>query len=89
MKKDTKKTDVKFYYERHNNEVFAFFPADPYHHAGHPDYKSVFTCYAHVGQHSGCNISYVKGRKKCTNEADFMPLKSELESLGYNLNILN
>ena len=46
------------------------------------DHKGNVTCYAHLGQHSGMDLAYMKQTTPCQ---DFAQLKSELESLGYNL----
>ena len=44
-------------------------------------------CYSHVGQHSACHIDYVHGSKPAT-ESEYQALKQELESIGYELNII-
>jgi len=44
-------------------------------------------CYARVGQHGECYDGMQK-RKKATPE-QYAPLARELESLGYNLQIMN
>ena len=50
--------------------------------------KDTVTCYAHIGQHSAVHLDYLK---ECTiaQKEDYLPLKTELESIGYKLNILN
>lgn len=91
MKKGTKKTDVKFLIEKPEGNlpcsVFAFFPKEKYNNIG-TDADKLFTCYAHIGQHSACHIDYVNECKQATKE-EYKDLKEELESIGYNLNILN
>lgn len=80
--------NVKFLMDDPNsgtiNDVFAFFPDQQYHNAdtGH------FMCYSHIGQHSACHTSYAKSCKEATQE-QYAILKAELESIGYNLNVLN
>lgn len=68
-------TPVRFYLDQGEEpQVFAFFP----------DTKE---SYSHIGQHSACSIDYVKGCRPATL-IEYEPLKKELESIGYNLNIL-
>jgi len=45
------------------------------------------TCYAHLGQHSAAHIEWVKECTEPAAPAEYAPLKSELESIGYNLKI--
>jgi len=88
MKKQTK---VKFLIEAEhhpdfNPAVFAFFPEE---HFTHSKTDGLFTCYAHLGQHSSCHIDYANECK----EADYfeaIPLIQELIGQGYkDLQILN
>jgi len=44
-------------------------------------------CYAHVGQHSSCYFDYV-GMSKPATKAEYLPLKKELESIGYEVKII-
>jgi len=89
MKKDTHKTKVLFLLEdKEDNEVFALFPAEHYYHKKHPDYNNVFTCHAHIGQHSSCHTDYQKECSPATPE-QYKDLFNELESIGYNLEVLN
>ena len=87
MKKDTRKTKVKFLIEQPKDDipvnVFAFFPKELFSYD-----KDLFTCYAHMGQHSACHIEYAKECKEATKE-EYKDLQTELESIGYNLTILN
>lgn len=84
MEKDKQVTGVTFYLERdcEGNEVFAYFPNEMYDTTG-----ILRSCYAHIGQHSGCHPEYLKGCKKATPE-QYNDLKTELESIGYNLEII-
>lgn len=50
-----------------------------------------FSCYAHLGQHSTCSQGFL--REKCrkinvNSTEEYQDLKTELESIGYNLNIV-
>lgn len=87
-KRDNKYTAVKFLIEKPEGDlpcqVFAFFPNDIYTHTS----RGTFTSYAHVGQHSPCHIDYANECKEATPE-QYADLKSELESIGYKLKVLN
>jgi len=90
MKKDKSKTKVLFLIDNAENggDVFAVFPEEYAYHKSHPRYKTAFMCYAHIGQHSACSTEYYKNCPPATAE-QYKNLKEELESLGYNLEILN
>ncbi|MFA5207098.1 MAG: DUF3008 family protein [Candidatus Paceibacterota bacterium] len=64
-----------------NPDLFAYFP-DESHHG---EFK---TAYSHVGQHSSAHPNYAKESRPATPE-EYAPLKTELESLGYNLEVIN
>ena len=85
MKKDKQKTQVVFYIETGNgtdNETpFAYFINEK------ADQRGNNTCYAHIGQHSACSPEYIKECRKAT-EQEYKDLAEELESIGYNLEIL-
>ena len=94
MEQDKHETRVMFYFEPKEkestsfySEVFAVFPEE-YHNLKMYG-RNMVTCYAHIGQHSGCHVDYLTDCKKCTNPIDYEYLKLELEELGYNLRILN
>lgn len=61
-------------------EVLAVFP-DTYEKSG------FLMCYARLGQHSYAHTDYLKGLKPATKE-QYKELKNELETIGYNLEIL-
>ena len=75
------KTNVKFLVDSFGDTI-AFFPDMPFN-----EDKNLKTCYANIGQHSACHVDYAKGCKKATPKK-YKELKTELESLGYNLNVL-
>lgn len=86
MKTDKFKTDVIFLIpldEDFKEQIFAYFPKETFG----TDYK-VKNSYAHIGQHSACHVDYAKECKEA-NFNQYQDLKRELESIGYNLNILN
>ncbi len=65
-------------------EVFAFFPQLNYNKRLYGN--DMKTSYAHIGQHSACCKDYAND-SRAANEAEYMTLKQELESIGYNLKI--
>lgn len=76
----TDKTEVVFYMEVNADDTtwvtpLAYFPKEG-------------TCYAHIGQHSECSPEYVANLKRATPE-QYADLKAELESIGYNLEIID
>ena len=79
--------DVIFYTDPKADETlagcnpFAYFP-------NIDEGKDIKLCYSMVGQHSGCSPEYVKECVLATRE-EYLPLKIELVSIGYNLNVLN
>jgi hypothetical protein len=88
MKKDNHITEVKFLLEMNEggeSETFAYFPKMFYNKEL---YKTTFTSYSHIGQHSACHIDYANECKEATPE-QYKDLKIELEGLGYNLKVLN
>ena len=67
--------------------MFAFFTESLYSIS--PVYEGkMFDCYAHIGQHSSCHIDYANECKEATKE-QYLDLVKELESIGYDLLILN
>jgi len=81
MIKDTFKTDVIFRKEKENN-IIAIFPYVLWNLSGD------VTCYAHVGQHGAADYNYCLQKSKLASPDEFKDLFTELESLGYNLNII-
>jgi len=49
--------------------------------------NDMLTCYAHLGQHSSAHIEWVNECTIPANESEYIGLKRELESIGYNLKI--
>lgn len=84
--KDTHKTDVLFLIEKpegdFTEDVFAYFPSEEF------DLNGNKGAYCHIGQHHSCSPDYASECKEASPD-DFKPLMEELESIGYNLNILN
>ncbi len=76
-------TLVKFRVHPVNGDLMAYFPKLKYSNGYRDDNK---TCYSHIGQHSACHPDYEKECRPAT-EAEYAPLKAELESIGYVLRI--
>lgn len=92
MIQDTEKTNVEFYVATYQpteesevfEEVIAVF-IDTKQNIGY----SEFQCYAFLGQHSTCSQSFLRENcRKINKKEDYQDLKTELESIGYNLNIV-
>jgi len=86
MKKDTTITEVQFLVndkEHGFDDVFAFFPKENYNDFSDQTKNS----YTHIGQHGPCHVDYAAESRPATPE-EYKDLKSELESLGYNLKIV-
>lgn len=82
MKKDDFKTDVIFRKFPEDGEIIALFPYDIYNHRGG------INSYMHIGQHGEAEYSACFKNAVPAKENEYKDLKSELESLGYNLNII-
>ena len=81
MDKDTEPTTVIFRKES-GGDILAVFPYEIYDTNG-----NMATCYAHVGQHSGCDWGYITKKTTPATPAEYADLKRELESLGYLLEV--
>lgn len=84
-KKDTYKTDVIFRCDKHGDfkgVVFALFPHEVSTLSG-----SV-TFYTHIGQHDSANYKGCISKSRMATEQEYADLKEEMESIGYNLNIV-
>lgn len=81
MKATTKAPTVAIFRTfRKGGDVYALFPELPADRRGHCE------CYAHVGQHGAAYPGAIAGTRPATAE-EIAPLKRELESLGYILNV--
>lgn len=74
------KVDVHFRKFNGEDEVTAVFPYEPQTHFE-------VLCYSHIGQHSECVYYYVQISKP-VKETEYAELKKELESIGYELNVI-
>jgi hypothetical protein len=82
--KTNEATEVLFLFNKRNNDLFAFFNQEKRKVLNTDLYMS----YSHVGQHSECCYDYAIESKHAT-KAQYNDLAQELQSIGYNLNILN
>lgn len=51
-----------------------------------PNYRS-WASYMHIGQHSECSPELVSDLV-AASEQEYLPLKKELEAIGYSVNVL-
>lgn len=80
FEQDKEITPVIFRAERSGSfkgDVTAVFPCEPSDYEG---YK--MTCYAHVGQHSGCDLGWYN-RTRAAKPEEYASLQRELESTPY------
>jgi hypothetical protein len=82
MEKDAHTTDVVFRFDK-TYGVFALFP-----HEVHDNISGSVTCYAHVGQHSAANYDGCIKSTRPATESEYQDLFKELESIGYNLKVV-
>ncbi len=82
---DTHKTDVVFRVDTTKDwkgTVFALLPHEVC------DFKGNVTTYQHVGQHSGADYRGCIATSRPATEAEYKDLKAEMESIGYNFNVI-
>lgn len=86
MQKDTQITDVQFW---KSNDADEFHPGcNPFAYFSNESEDGEFRLsYSRVGQHSSCHPDYLDLCTPATPE-EYAPLKEELESIGYILNII-
>ena len=51
-------------------------------------YEGNVSSYEHVGQHSSADYGHCIYNTKLAKEHEYKPLKQELESIGYDLNVI-
>ena len=84
MEKDNFKTDVIFRVDTSKNwkgTVYALFPHDA-------ERSGFVTTYQHIGQHSSADYHHCIATSRLATESEYKELKSELEQLGYDLNVV-
>ena len=85
MQKDKHITKVMFRKDitkDFKGSIFAIFPYEINH-------QSFITTYQHIGQHSSGDYDYCIKSSKPATEEEYKDLFEELESIGYNLKIVN
>ena len=83
MKKPPKYNDATpVIFRMLNGECIAIFPTLP----GTNDINTCLS-YAHIGQHGACSID-IGTQCRLANRAEYMPLKKELQSIGYRLRVI-
>lgn len=83
MTTDTEKTQVIFRMWRATPKTcLALFP---YVDAG----RGFCQSYEHTGQHSGATYSHIIRVTRPATPAEYADLKAELETIGYNLQVIN
>ena len=82
MKKDNYITEVIFRRFPEDNEIIALFPYELYNNRGG------IMSYMHTGQHGEAEYSACFKNAVPAKENEYKGLKSELESLGYNLKVV-
>jgi len=78
---------VKFVKPRYKDgitEILALFLGQTSHYTRD---RRMITCYAHIGQHSSADESFL--RRKLATREEYLPLLRELESLGYVVTVVN
>jgi hypothetical protein len=77
----------RFWYDgpgnRKSGEVVAIMPELP----GDSDAYSC-TCYVHTGQHGICNVHLAGQYSRPATEAEYAPLLTELERIGYRVRVI-
>lgn len=82
MKQEAAKTKVIFRRWR-DGSIIALFPLEPWDVNG-----LQCSSYMHNGQHGGANTGIVNGPTKPAKTEEYASLKKELESIGYDLEII-
>jgi hypothetical protein len=82
MEQKNDETVVVFRVWNRGGDVIALFPELP----GSSD-PSTCLCYECAGQHGHADTSIVRSCTRAASEAEYAPLKRELEMLGYSLQV--
>lgn len=103
MIQDTEKTNVQFYVATYDptdfgetfEEVVAVFDEKYYSEANigyggvtKEDIENTFVGYVHLGQHTSVSSCFLAENCRKATKTEYKDLKTELESIGYNLNII-
>jgi hypothetical protein len=85
MERDTHATDMVFRVDATKDfkgQVFALFPHEV-------ESNGMVTSYQHIGQHSSADYDHCIKTSRPATEEEYKSLKSELESFGYNINVVS
>lgn len=85
MEKDIHTTDIIFRVDNSKDfkgTIYALFPHEV------ADHNGCVTSYQHVGQHSSADYNHCIRTSKLANAKEYADLKKEMESIGYNINIV-
>ena len=82
MTKDTYKTLVVFRKFNVQGDIIALFPAIPYNNIG-----DNCESYQRIGQHGAANYAFCMTLSVSATPKEYLSLKQELESIGYNLDV--
>lgn len=85
METDSYKTDISFRFDTSKDwkgTIFALLPHEVSTLEGH------VTSYQHVGQHSSADYKHCLKSSRPATEKEYSDLKKEMESLGYNINVI-
>jgi hypothetical protein len=70
-------------FRQFQDEIVALFPYEAW------DYDENYcAAYSHIGQHSAADYGHIISKSKPLQPEQYAELKSELESIGYNLKVL-
>jgi len=71
---------IKVQFRKFKGEILAVFPYEI-------NTRNTVTCYAHIGQHSGCSWN-INSFSKPAKPEEYQNLYNELTSIGYNLQVI-
>jgi len=85
MEIDEHKTDMVFRVgtsKEFKGDVFVLFPYEI------ADSNGGVVSYQHIGQHSAADYDFCMRKSRKATTEEYAPLKKEMESLGYNVNLV-
>lgn len=85
MEKDNFTTDIMFRYDTSKDWKGIIFAILPHEIA---DNKGNVTTYQHIGQHSSGEYQVCIQMSRPATEIEYKDLKTELESIGYNVKVV-
>ena len=73
-------TQIKFYYNQENKDLFAVFPKDYFRGIFG---NILYSCYSYVGEHSTCDKEYIMESRPAQRE-EYTPLLNDMIRHGYS-----